>query len=76
MSAMALEAVNVIYFLSLCIHILFSFIHIQEGEEHSWFLNMKSFSWFASSGLSSSNTDYAWHFEVQGLQSIALEFVF
>jgi hypothetical protein len=38
---------------------------------------VKGFSCFASSsGLSSSNTDDAWHFEVQGSSSIALEFMF
>jgi hypothetical protein len=34
------------------------------------------FSTFAFSGLPSSNKDDAWHFEVQGSPSIALEFMF
>jgi hypothetical protein len=37
---------------------------------------MKDFSCFASSGLSSSNTDDAWHFEIEGLPSTALVFMF
>jgi hypothetical protein len=52
-------------------------IHVQEREEEqSWFLSIRGFSCFASSGLSSSNTDDAWHFEVKGSPSVALELLF
>jgi hypothetical protein len=66
-----------LFFQPLHLFIFFcSLIHIWEWEEHIWFPNLKGFSCFASSGLSASNMDDAWHFEVRGSPSIALERTF
>jgi hypothetical protein len=67
---MAVDAVKChLYFKSLRLYFFFLFTY--ENERSA-----VGFSKFASSGLASLNTDDAWHFEVQGLPSIALEFMF
>jgi hypothetical protein len=52
---------------------IFPFIHLRELEECSWFLSVKEFYYFASWILLSWNSDSAWHVEVEGSPSIALE---
>jgi hypothetical protein len=40
MYIMAMEAVRFNLFLSLCIYLFSSFIHIQKRQERSWFLSV------------------------------------
>jgi hypothetical protein len=69
---MAVKVVNCDFFFKfLCLFIFFFPSFTFENERST-----VGFSTFAYSGLSSSNTDDAWHFEVQGSPSIALEFMF
>jgi hypothetical protein len=67
-----------ICFFSLCslshVFIFFFALHILKMGGVHLVSQRAGFSCFASSGLLSSNTDDAWHFEVEGSPSIALMF--
>jgi hypothetical protein len=70
---MAFRIVKCHVFFSLHVYLYCLFlIHIRELEDIC-FHSVEDFSCLTHSGLLSSNTDCAWHFEVKCLLSIALE---
>jgi hypothetical protein len=75
MSIMVMEAITFhLLFKSLHLFSFFLYSHVRMKEAVCFLVT--GFSCLASSRLSSSNTNNAWHFKVEGLSSIALEFVF